>query len=416
MPRTDRTCCGCEYVPTCCTACTDCQVTSQEINLEFNITPVQFGCSNATQRACDPNLIPDYGFGDEPLVMRRNFGCNQQDWSRDIYSGWEAGCSRYYQGDTGPWPVTDDCPSLLCGSDASPGTVPPCFGNNVCSCFSGNGYKQVDGICINGDPAAFCGINAYQAQFNSCLSGVFDQNCKRRESANCCSLTTGTLSCANCIANAFSSPQCNRPDSRSAMPSVGSGLKKKRNEDVSGTFRFYLTRGSDCLESIAIGTNTGSNQYTAEVFGTTNYLVANPQSCSNTDPPSPGLTCKQFTVDFFCWLCPFCSKEWGDSGYPVEEGVKYMTISGSLDVKNATTWDPAPLNGASSGDCAYTTPPAPDSTLEFEFSTLFAPVPTADGRLKYSQVWSLLKTPDALGTGFINLYGLGVDFEGSFTI
>lgn len=415
MPRNDRACCGCEYVPSCCTSCTDCQVTSEQIDLEFNITPVQFGCSDATENICDPNLVPSYDpILDDPLLPR-NSGCNLQSWSRIIYSGWLTGCASYYDGNTGPWPVTDDCPDLLCGQQAAFGQPYPCSGTNSCGCF-GSAYRAQDGICINGDPAEYCGYGAYRGQFLSSLSGVFNQNCYARERAGCCGQASGTDQCAECISDANSTPGCNYPDIRSGFSATGSGLKKKTNSDVSGTFRFYLERYQNCVESIRIGTNTGSNQYTSAVTGTTNYLVANPQSCTNTDPPSPGLTCTQFSVDFFCYICPFCSKEWGQSGYPLKEGVMYMTISGQLDVKNSTVWDPAPLNGASSGDCSYSDPPAPDSTQVFEFSALFAPTPTNDDRLEYEQVWSWLKAPTPLGSSFDMLYGLGVDFEGTFTI
>ena len=93
-----------------------------------------------------------------------------------------------------------------------------------------------------------------------------------------------------------------------------------------------------------------------------------------------------------------------------------MKISGAIDVKNSTTWDPAPLSGASTGDCSYSNPPAPDDTSVFSFQALFAPTPTEDDRLKYQQVWSRLETPTPGGIGINVIYGVGVDFEGTFTI
>ena len=190
---------------------------------------------------------------------------------------------------------------------------------------------------------------------------------------------------------------------------IGSGVLKYTYRQVSGTARVHLRRPTSCLQDIDLTAVTSSAQYSTCITGTDNYLrpSGTDQSCVSTDPPTgcTGLsgspTCKTFSWDFRCDLCPLCPV------FPIEQGTAYVIITGSVDVIRDYAWVTQPLNGSSS---CFPAVPASTAT-EFQFTSIMQGHHGAK-TVTFKQAWSTLAAAPTHGG---TLSGLGVEFD-DFTI
>lgn len=103
MPRNDRSCCTCEYTPSCCQACdtSACNVTVRR-DIGFEITPAVYTCTNFEEIVCDPNCdLSDIAQSDEATVQRKTYGCLQEGFTTSRERAGSVFCTNYYFGGGG---------------------------------------------------------------------------------------------------------------------------------------------------------------------------------------------------------------------------------------------------------------------------------------------------------------------------
>lgn len=104
MPRNDRSCCDCQGgIPNCCESCasSDCQRTVQK-SIGFSITPAVYTCTNFLEVICDPNCdIETIDQSDPALIQRKNYGCQQEGFSRIEEAAYNLNCATSYLGGNG---------------------------------------------------------------------------------------------------------------------------------------------------------------------------------------------------------------------------------------------------------------------------------------------------------------------------